>query len=47
MAALVLADAAMMQRTRLGGSCTTVSDARTDFVPGVPNGSASKRARTE
>ena len=37
-AALVLIDAALMQRTRLGGSCTTVSDARTPFVPGESNG---------
>jgi hypothetical protein len=33
MAALVLADAALIQRTRLGGSETCVSDARTNFVP--------------
>ena len=33
MAALVLIDAALMQRTRLGGSCTTVSDARQNFEP--------------
>ena len=48
MAALVLADAALMQRTRLGGSCTTVSDARTNFEPtanGAAQGSSSKRPR--
>ena len=38
MAALVLADAALMQRTRLGGSETCVSDARTNFEPHKANG---------
>lgn len=33
MAALVLADAALMQRTRLGGACTTLSDGRSNFEP--------------
>jgi len=50
MAALVLADAALMQRTRLGGSCTTLSDARTAFPPpasnGAADGPASKKPRT-
>ena len=49
MAALVLADAALMQRTRLGGSNTMVSDARTNFVPDA-NGvkeAAKKRQRHE
>lgn len=45
MAALVLADAALIQRTRLGGSNTMVSDARTNFVPhAAANG---KRPRSE
>jgi chorismate synthase len=44
MAALVLADAALMQRTRLGGSQTMVSDARTGFEP-TANGASSKRER--
>ena len=43
MAALVLADAALMQRTRLGGSNTMVSDARANFVPNA-NG---KRPRAD
>ena len=48
MAALVLADAALMQRTRLGGSNTMVSDARTDFVPDANGASqgAAKRQRS-
>ena len=33
MAALVLIDAAMLQRTRLGGSLTTVTDGTRNFVP--------------
>ena len=33
MAALVLIDAALMQRTRLGGSCTTVCDGSKGFAP--------------
>jgi len=47
MAALVLADAALLQRTRLGGSNTMVSDARADFVPDAEGASrgASKRQR--
>jgi chorismate synthase len=49
MAALVLADAALIQRTRLGGSNTMVTDARTDFVPDANGASvgASKRQRTD
>jgi chorismate synthase len=49
MAALVLIDAALMQRTRLGGSETIRDDARTNFNPRAANGhadsSASKRPR--
>ena len=48
MAALVLADAALLQRTRLGGSETKVSDARSNFEPHKANGnlaSTGKRAR--
>jgi len=44
MAALVLADAALIQRTRLGGSNTMVSDARSNFEPHLANGSG-KRPR--
>ena len=49
MAALVLADAALIQRTRLGGSNTMVTDARADFVPDANGASlgASKRQRTD
>lgn len=42
MAALVLADAALLQRTRLGGSQTMVSDARSNFEP---HKTAGKRPR--
>ena len=48
MAALVLADAALMQRTRLGGSETKASDARANFAPmeeALSNGG--KRQRKE
>jgi len=52
MAALVLIDAALMQRTRLGGGETKVSDARTNFDPKAAaanghssEGSAAKRPR--
>ena len=38
MAALVVIDAALMQRTRLGGSQTMVSDARANFEPHKVNG---------
>jgi len=48
MAALVLADAAMLQRTRLGGGVTTACDGSTNFVPPTSNGDghSSKKART-
>ena len=39
-------DAALMQRTRLGGSNTMVSDARTNFEPHL-NGAGGKRPREE
>jgi len=44
MAALVLADAAMLQRTRLGGSNTMVSDARTNFEPHNSHGKRPREA---
>jgi len=50
MAALVLIDAALMQRTRVGGSETMASDARSNFEPkanGCDVGSAPKKARTD
>lgn len=48
MAALVLIDAALLQRTRLGGSATTVCDGSTPFAPWESNGEAEgggKKAR--
>mmetsp|Transcript_6561 Transcript_6561/g.15178 ORF Transcript_6561/g.15178 Transcript_6561/m.15178 type:complete len:499 (-) Transcript_6561:643-2139(-) len=48
MAALVLADAAMQQRTRLGGATTTACDGTANFEPwvnGGAEGSAQKRTR--
>lgn len=49
MAALVLADAALLQRTRLGGSATTVCDGSANFEPPTDNGEArgGKRPKRE
>ena len=44
MAALVLADCALLQRTRLGGATTTVSDGASNFEPWA-NGGDAKRPR--
>lgn len=49
MASLVLADAAMLQRTRLGGGTTTACDGSTNFVPPERtngDGPSSKKPRT-
>ncbi|KAL3901347.1 MAG: hypothetical protein SGPRY_012292 [Prymnesium sp.] len=49
MASLVLADAAMLQRTRLGGGTTTACDGSTNFVPPEHtngDGPSSKKPRT-
>ena len=45
MAALVLIDAALMQRTRLGGGETCVSDARANFEPHLQHNNNNKRPR--
>ena len=51
MAALVLIDAALLQRSRLGGASTILSDARANFDPrAAPNGDAqpaTKKPRTD
>ena len=49
MAALVLADAALIQRTRLGGSNTVASDARQNFAPmqAAVNGAAEAAAKKQ
>jgi len=45
MAAIVLADAALIQRTRLGGSCTTACDGSRNFEPGASAANGAKRSR--
>ena len=45
MAALVLADCALMQRTRLGGAGTTVCDGASNFEPWANGGADAKRPR--
>lgn len=45
-AALVLIDAALIQRSRLGDSVSTACDARSNFEPGAPSAER-KKARRE
>ncbi len=46
MAALVLIDAALLQRSRLGDGNTTRCDARTNFSPNADGGNAKKARRS-